>query len=207
MAKDRARARKTDGRSLCPGPASPREVRDSFAFYVLFSFCTRLLSCHCQRNTKQNPGPNSVSSPVAQSAASACSGSKQRCNGCLSIAQLSQNVYHPGRICQKVCDCDHDRAISLVNFGPPLVPSLEIWYTFPTKYTVGRRDSHGSVWTSSAAFLQLRAVWKKNMFMACLIKKIHFFRRQIDYSHSALFSITTVAVSSQAFAVPAYIGG
>lgn len=144
MAKDRARARKTDGRSLCPGPASPREVRDSFAFYVLFSFCTRLSSCHRQRVTNQTQ-----SRFCPQLRHTVCSirpfFSKLRCNGCFSIAQLSQNVYHPGWICQKVCDCDHDRAISPVNFGPPLVPSLEIWYTFPTKYTVGRRDSHGSV--------------------------------------------------------------
>lgn len=48
---------------------------------------------------------------------------------------------------------------------------------------------------------------KKICLWPALLKKIHFFRHQIDYSHSALFSITTVAVSSQAFAVPTYIGG
>lgn len=40
-----------------------------------------------------------------------------------------------------------------------------------------------------------------------LLEKIQSFCHQVSYFHSALFSITAVAVSSQPFAAPAYIGG
>lgn len=148
MAKDRACARKTDGSPLCPGPASPRDPRDPFAFCVL-PFSVRAL-CPVTASAILNTQSMPQWAFITRSETSAHI--FIRCfHGCFSIAQLLQNVYLPGGICQKVYNFNHYFTYFSESFCPPLVPQMEIWYTFPTKYALGRRDSHGEVSTGPAA--------------------------------------------------------
>ena len=166
MAKDRACARKTDGSSLCPGPASPRDPRDPFALYVLFlsvcAFCPTTASAI--PNTTQSPLPKAGPCHTIRNI---CTKFSVRCsNGCFSIAQLFQNVYLPGRIRQKLCNFVYFLTYLWDSFRPPLVPLLEIWYTFPTKYAVGSRRSHKEAPVPSAVLPPLWAIREKHSAIA-----------------------------------------
>lgn len=119
MAKDRACARKTDGSPLCPGPASPRDPRDPFAFYVLnFLYAPYVLSLPAQYQTLRATliGYSATRFETSAHIAGRC------LHGCFSIAQLSQNVYLPGGICQKVCNCNQYFTYFLESFFHLLFP-------------------------------------------------------------------------------------
>ena len=172
MAKDRACARKTDGSSLCPGPASPRDPRDPFAF--------RILPCLYAPYVQPLPAHTKIHRACPFGALShdpkhppIFSGG--HFHGCLSIAQLFQIVYLPGAIRQKLCSFVYYLTYSRKSSRPPLVPSFEIWYTFPTKYALEGRDSHGAGIPSRTAFSQHWVIWEKHSYYQLDLSKNSYF--------------------------------